>query len=201
MKKKNIKEFNIDKLLINIFLCIILITFIVVILFYLFYKNEYHDKIWDVHFTRIVNSECSIGAECVTPTIYTDSTSTGDYSVTFNEPGEKAVYELDVVNNGALDVEINNIIFGSYNCKSNSSDRVEAINDQGKVCSNLSYNLYDSDNNKVLKGTILKSKEKVTYYLKLTYSDDQYFVSEENRLSDTVTVRNLNLTIDYKQVK
>lgn len=200
MKKKSKKVFNIDKLLINIFLCVLLISFIVIILYYLVYKVENHEKMWDVHFTRIVNSECSYNATCVTPTIYTDSTTTGDYSVTFTEPGEKAVYEIDVVNNGSLDAEINNILFGSFNCKSNSSNNNASL-DEEAVCSNLSYNLYDKDNNKVLKGTILKAKEKVTYYLKLSYSDYNYFVSEEDRLSDSVTVRNLNLTIDYKQVK
>ncbi len=201
MKKKSKKELNVDKLLINIFLCILLIAFIVVVLYYLVYKAENHEKLWDVHFTRIVNTECTPEAECVTPTIYTNSTSTGDYSVTFDEPGEKAIYEIDIVNDGSVDAEINNILFGSYDCKGNATDKNEAVIDAGHVCGNLEYNLYDKDNNKVLKGTILKAKEKVTYYLKLSYADYYYFVSEENRLSDTVTVRNLNLTIDYKQVK
>lgn len=200
MKKKSKKVFNIDELLINIFLCVILVSFIVIVIYYLVYKVENREKVWDVHFSRIVNSECSDNSTCVTPTIYTDSTTTGDYSVIFSEPGEKAVYEIDVVNNGAIDAEINNILFGSFNCKSNSASPNSQL-DEEAVCNNLDYNLYDKDNNKVLKGTVLKAKEKVTYYLKISYTNNYYFVSEEDRLTDSVTVRNLNLVIDYKQVK
>lgn len=202
MEKKNKRDINWDVLLFNIFLCIVLVAFVLVVIYYLvFARNKSDDKLWDVHFSRIINYECSDNTVCTTPTIYTNSTTTGDYTVEFSGPGEKAYYELDVVNNGEVDAEITSITFGSIKCKGNASDSFSAFNDANSVCSQLSYNLYTEDGNKVLPGTVLKAHKKTTYYLKLDYIPNVYFLPEDDSLSDTVTVKNLNLAITYSQVK
>ena len=202
MKKKNKKSVNLDVLLFNIFLCIVLLAFVIIVIAYLvFSTGKSKNKLWDVHFSRIINSECSYGSVCTTPTIYTDSTTTGDYTVEFSSPGEKAYYEIDVVNDGMLDAEITSITFGSIKCKGNSDNYLNAFDDANKVCGNLIYNLYTEDGNKVLPGTVLKAHKKATYYLKLDYVSNIYIKAEDDSLSDTVSVSNLNLTINYNQVK
>ena len=202
MTKKNKKEINLETLFANLFICFLLLCLVVILLYYfLFYGGTVHSKTWDVHFSRIINKECSYDSKCTTPTIYTDSATTGDYTVEFSQPNQKAVYEIEVVNNGILDAEVTNIIMGTPHCKGNADNSDASVKDASLVCSKLKYTLLDSDNNKVVPGNTLKSGEKKIYNLVLTYDDYNYFVSEDERLTDSVTVRNLNLTVDFSQVK
>jgi sulfur relay (sulfurtransferase) DsrF/TusC family protein len=201
--KKNKKEINIEVLAVNIFICLLLVSLVVVLFYYflVFRTTTPVSKIWNIHFSRIINKECGYDTVCTTPTIYTDSTTTGDYTVEFSQANQKAVYEITVVNEGYVDAEITNIILGSPHCKGNSEDSFNAFNDASNVCEKLNYVLLDEDNNKVVPGNIVKAGTSHTYQLVLSYNDNYYYVSEDSRLSDSVTVRNLNLTIDYNQVR
>ncbi len=202
MKKKNKKEFNFEVAGINVFLCLLVVCLLIILIYYfLVYRNDSNEKLWDVHFSRVINKECSYEAVCTTPTIYTDSTSTGDYTVEFSQANQKAIYEIEVTNNGLVDAEITDIVLGNPHCKGNSSNPEKAYNDSLLVCEKVKYSLLDEDSNKVVPGNILKVGERKTYQLILTYDDNNYFISEDERLSDTVTVRNLNLTINYNQVR
>ena len=202
MKKKSKKEFNFEVAGINIFLCLLVLCIVVILLYYfLVYKSDDTEKIWNVRFTRIINKECSYEAVCTTPTIYTDSTSTGDYTVEFSLANQKAIYEVEVSNDGLVDAEITDIVLGNPHCKGNSSNPENAYTDSLLVCEKVKYSLLDEDSNKVVPGNIIRVGEKRIYQLVLTYDDNNYFISEDERLSDTVTVRNLNLTINYNQVR
>ena len=197
------KGIDIEVTGINLFLCVLLVSLLFVILYYfLAFKNvsDNRSKLWNVHFTRIINKECSYDTVCTTPTIYSDSTTTGDYTVEFSQPNQKAVYEITVKNDGLVDAEVTNIILGSPRCKGNSSNLTDAQSDADKVCDKLTYTLLDKDNNKVVPGTLIKSGKTENYYLVLTYENNNYFASEDERVTDSVFVRNLNLTIDYNQV-
>ena len=204
MKKKNKKGLDIELTAINVFLCVLLISLVIIILYYfILYKNiaGNRSKLWNVYFSRIVNKDCSYEAVCTTPTIYSNSTTTGDYTVEFNGPNQKAVYEIMVKNDGLVDAEVTNIVLGTPHCKGTSNNIENASEDANKVCEKLNYTLLDSDNNKVVPGTIIKSGESTTYQLVLSYDNNNYCVAEEERISDSVIVRNLNLTIDYNQVR
>ena len=201
VKKK--KGIDIEVGAINLFLCVLFISMILIILYYFVaYKNvsSNHTKLWNVYFSRIINKECSNEAICTTPVIYSNSTTTGDYAVEFSEANQKAVYEITVKNDGHVDAEVTNIVLGTPRCKGNSSNSSNASNDAFKVCDKIHYTLYDNDNNKVVPGTILKAGTQMNYLLVLSYENNNYFVNEEERITDSVTVRNLNLTIDYSQV-
>ncbi len=204
MKKKSKKGIDIEVTAINLFLCLLLVSLVIIILYYfLSYKsvNNNSSKIWNIYFSRIINKDCSNDSVCTTPTIYTGSTTTGDYTVEFTGPNQKAVYEITVKNDGLVDAEVTNIVLGSPRCKGNSSNFVSASHDANKVCDKLHYSVLDIDNNKVVPGTIIKAGETTTYQLVLSYDNNNYFVSENERISDSVTVRNLNLSIDYSQVR
>lgn len=200
--KKNKKDIDYTNLFGNLFITFLLLCLVIILLYYfLFYGGTVHSKTWDVHFSRIINKECSDEAKCTTPTIYTDSTTTGDYTVEFSQPNQKAVYEIEVVNDGVLDAEITNVILGTPHCKGNAENTENSVKDEELVCSKLQYTLLDEDNNKVVPGNVLRAGEKKIYNLVLTYDDYNYLASEDTRLNDSVTVRNLNLRVDFSQVK
>jgi len=201
MKRKKGKDIEVTA--INIFLILLFTCLFFIILYYfLSYKslsNKY-SKIWDVHFVRIINKDCSYEAVCTTPTIYNNSTTTSDYTVEFTGPNQKAVYEITVKNDGLVDAEVTNIVLGSPHCKGNAENTTNASNDGDIVCNKLTYTLLDEDNNKVVPGTTIKAHESKIYHLVLSYDDINY-VEENERISDSVSVRNLNLTVDYNQVR
>ena len=201
-KKKKGKDIEVTA--INVFLALLLICLLFVILYYFIsFKSlsNKRTKLWYVHFTRIINKECSNDAVCTTPTIYNDSTTTSDYTVEFTQPNQSAVYEITVKNEGLVDAEVTNIVLGTPRCKGNSNNSNDAINDADIVCRKLNYVLLDEDNNKIVPGTIIKSGETKNYQLILSYDNNNYFIAEDERISDSVSVRNLNLTVDYNQVK
>lgn len=67
---------------------------------------------WDVHFENVSN-KATIGAPTITSEPTIDSiTTTVNYEVTLNKPGDAYLFTVDVVNNGSIDAKLNSFVFG-----------------------------------------------------------------------------------------
>ena len=152
-KKKEEKNYNSSELiLVSIGSTILLGLIIFVIIYGLFiYKTDSKTKKWNIFFSRIVNYSCTDNTICTTPTVYTNSTSTGIFSVEFKNSDQSAVYEVTVKNDGILDAELTSVILSTPNCIGNADNEESANNDAETVCNNLSYKLTDIDGNTIIK--------------------------------------------------
>ena len=202
-KKKEEKNYNSSELiLVSIGSTILLGLIIFVIIYGLFiYKTDSKTKKWNIFFSRIVNYSCTDNTICTTPTVYTNSTSTGIFSVEFKNSDQSAVYEVTVKNDGILDAELTSVILSTPNCIGNADNEESANNDAETVCNNLSYKLTDIDGNTITLGDTLHKGESKKYYLRVSYSNDYHYVGINDQLSGSVTINNLSLVLNYAQVE
>lgn len=200
--KKKIKVFNgeVDLIVIIFGLFIIIALFAFIFCYFYFYNDEgvETNKIWNIKFSRIINFNCSNNTECTTPYIYTDSTTLGDYTVEFLKSTGSAMYELTVNNDGYVDAELTSIVLSTPVCKGNASNNNAAINDGNNVCNNIKYRLVDENENSITLGNKIEAKSTKTYYLLLEYNDINYDGVNEI-ISDSVTVSNLAISLNYRQ--
>ena len=69
-------------------------------------RSNVSKNTWDLHFDNVVVNSDSVG-EVKTPTI--ENSTTVDFEVALNLPGEKYEFTVDVVNNGTIDAMIDSI--------------------------------------------------------------------------------------------
>ena len=201
MKKKR-KLFNgkVDLIvaLFGLFIINALLAF-VLCYFYFFNSNDMETKkLWNIKFDRVINSYCSNDTVCTTPYVYTDSTTVGDYTVEFSKSSGNAKYELTVKNDGYVNAELTSIVLSTPVCKGNASNNNAAINDGNSVCNNVKYRLVDENENSITLGDIVEAKSTKVYYLLLEYNDISYDGVHEI-ISDSVTVSNLAISLNYRQ--
>ncbi len=200
--KKKVKVFNgeIDLIVIIFGLFIIVTLFAFLFCYFYFFNDEgvETNKIWNIKLGRVINSYCSNDTECTTPYIYTDSTTIGDYTVEFLKSTGSAKYELTVDNDGYVDAELTSIVLSTPVCKGNASNETVAINDGNNVCNNIKYRLVDENDNSITLGNKVEAKSTKTYYLFLEYNDVNYDGVHEI-ISDSVTVSNLAISLNYRQ--
>lgn len=149
---------------------------------------------WQVRFQNLLAAVKTGTAEEVTaPTINTNDTNIGDYSVNFTTPGDSISYTFDIANNGTFDAEVTTITIPTPTCTGNGAN---ATVDAKNVCDNLTYTLTYADgtainvSDELGKGTTKKVK------LTLTYSDA---VTADKLPTDDVAISNLGISIIYSQ--
>ena len=150
---------------------------------------------WDVHFSNLGTAVTSGTATQITaPTIKSNNTVIGDYSVQLTTPGDSIYYTFDVVNTGNFNAKLTGVTVGTPSC--NSSVPAEAT----VVCGNLSYKLYDTtSNNELTTGdnAVLAAKTGVRHFkIVLTYSSS---TTAEQLPTADVTVSGLGVTLTYTQ--
>ena len=200
MKKRKLFNGKVDLIvaLFGLFIIIALLAF-VLCYFYFFNSDDIETKkIWNIKFDRIINSNCSNDTVCTSPYIYTDSTTIGDYTVEFLKSSGNAKYELTVKNDGYVNAELTSIVLSTPVCKGNASNNNAAINDGNSVCNNVKYRLVDENENSITLGDIVEAKSTKIYYLLLDYNDVSYDGVHEI-ISDSVTVSNLAISLNYRQ--
>ena len=200
MKKRKLFNGKVDLIvaLFGLFIILALLAFILCYFYFFKDKDIETKKIWNIKFDRVINSYCSDNTVCTTPYIYTDSTTIGDYTVEFLKSSGSAKYELTVKNDGYVNAELTSIVLSTPVCKGNSSNTYLARSDGNLVCNNLKYRLVDKNENSITLGDIVEAKSSKVYYLFLEYNDITYDGSFEI-ISDSVTVSNLAISLNYRQ--
>lgn len=155
---------------------------------------------WKIKYANLSNVETTGKAEEITaPTINTNDTTVGDYSVTLTAPGDSITYKFDVVNEGTFDAEITSFTLPTPTCKGSGTN---ADIDADNVCKNLEYTLKYDNGTSVAQGDELKNKNDTSgahtkhLVLKLTYKSE---VSAEELPKEDVTINNLGITTIYSQ--
>lgn len=150
---------------------------------------------WDVHFANLGTAVTTGTASQLTaPTIKSNNTVIGDYSVQLSTPGDSISYSFDVVNLGNFNAKLTGVTIGTPTC----SATVQA--DATKACGNLSYKLFDTTSNTEITtadNAVLAAKTGVRHFkIVLTYSSA---TTAEQLPSTDVTVGGLGITLTYTQ--
>lgn len=134
---------------------------------------------WDVHFENAFVAEGSISD--VVPTIVSDKSTTINYSVNLNQPGDYYLFYVDVVNKGSIDAMVNNVTL------SNIDASYENVVDYSVSYANGNQiNQYD----KLVQGT---GNEQLKVLVK--FRED---VTSESLPTDNVEL-DFSLTVEYVQ--
>lgn len=149
---------------------------------------------WQVRFENLsAVAKTGTATEVTAPTINTNDTNIGDYSVTLTTPGDSISYTFDVANNGTFDAEVTAITIPTPTCTGNGANaETDALN----VCNNVAYTLTYDDGTAIANGDTIKAAEKKTMKLTLTYNDS---VTADLLAKDDVAISNLGITILYSQ--
>lgn len=182
---------------------------------------------WDIHFENLTLSEKTGTAE-VSGTPQLTGTVISGINVSLNKPGDKIVYEFDLVNNGSIEakltnINVNNLISKSsyvqkiYDCISNAT--TECINKydfdkDGRISpSDVSYvygafdiYLYDGStrvqkyikNNRGESGLWLEAHETRHLKLVIAFKDTASFVVDEKITIFDPTKPAVTLTFEQK---
>lgn len=149
---------------------------------------------WKVKFSNL--SEASLtgtAREVTAPTITTNDTKIGDYSVSLTQPGDSVSYTFDVVNEGTFDAKISSITIPTPTCTGTGDN---ATVDGTNVCSNISYTLTYSDGTSVQEEDTLNHNETKSMKLTLKYANG---VTAEQLPKNDVAISGLETTIIYGQ--
>lgn len=182
---------------------------------------------WDIHFENLTLSEKTGTAE-VSGTPQLTGTSISGIDVSLNKPGDKIVYEFDLVNNGSIEakltnINVNNLISKSsyiqkiYDCLGNIT--TECINkydfnkdgglssqDVFTVYGAFDINLYDGStrvqayrkNNRGESGLWLEAHETRHLKLVIAFRDTASFVFDEKITIFDPTKPAVTLTFEQK---
>ena len=182
---------------------------------------------WDIHFENLTLSEKTGTAE-VSGTPQLIGTSISGIDVSLNKPGDKIVYEFDLVNNGSIEakltnINVNNLISKSsyiqkiYDCLGNIT--TECINkydfnkdgglssqDVFTVYGAFDINLYDGStrvqayrkNNRGESGLWLEAHETRHLKLVIAFRDTASFVFDEKITIFDPTKPAVTLTFEQK---
>lgn len=149
---------------------------------------------WEVKFMNL-QSAVLVGTatEVTAPTINTNDTNIGDYSVTLSAPGDSVSYTFDIANEGTINAAITSITIPTPTCTGTGES---ATTDAANVCSNLEYSLTYSDNTALAVGNTLNKEATKTAKLTLKYKS----ITDDSLLpKNDVAISNLGITIVYSQ--
>lgn len=149
---------------------------------------------WEIKFANL-GAATTVGSavEVTAPTINTNDTKIGDYSVKLTKPGDEVSYTFDIVNNGEINAELSSYTLPTPTCTGNGDS---AETDSTNICKNLNYSLTYSDGTPVAQNDTLNAGE--TKNLKLTLGYKTTIANSELPLNDVV-ISNLGITMIYAQ--
>ena len=182
---------------------------------------------WDIHFENLTLSEKTGTAE-VSGTPQLTGTVISGINVSLNKPGDKIVYEFDLVNNGSIEAKLTNInvknlisessyVQKIYDCINNATtecinkydfnkDGRLAANDVSYVYGAFDINLYDGStmvkkyikNNRGESGLWLEAHETRHLKLVIAFRDTASFVVDEKITIFDPTKPAVTLTFEQK---
>ena len=182
---------------------------------------------WDIHFENLTLSEKTGTAE-VSGTPQLTGTAISGIDVSLNKPGDKIVYEFDLVNNGSIEakltnINVNNLISESsyiqkiYDCIGNTTtecinkydfnkDGALAVNDVTSVYGAFDIYLYDGStrveeyrkNNRGESGLWLEAQETKRLRFVIAFRDTASFVVDEKIIIFDPTKPAVTLTFEQK---
>ena len=134
---------------------------------------------WNVYFTNVQVTDGSVDASVVPTTSGTNTTSI-DYTVTLDKPGDFYEFTVDAVNNGTIDAMIQNIIMTSLDID---------------VAKYLSYTATYLDGTELTQNDVLEADDSTTYKVRVEFKKniEASDLSEEDK--------NLNLTFGVNYVQ
>ena len=139
-----------------------------------FLKSNY----WDIHFENIKSISYSI--EAVSPATIDNTGLNIDFSATFNEPGEKYAFYVDVVNEGTIPGMIELIT------KSGIPEEYSNV---------ISMSVLNLDESEVKTHQLIDDGDRTKLLVIVSYEDD---ISEEDLLDNDI-ILNLSVSIDVIQ--
>ena len=149
---------------------------------------------WKVKFENLLPVvKTGTASEVTAPTINTNDTNIGDYSVTLTTPGDTITYTFDITNDGTFDAEITSITVPTPTCTGTSAN---ATADGTNVCGNVEYTLTYDNGTALAVGDKLTAGQSKTAKLKLTYKST---ATVEQLPSNDVAISNLGITVVYSQ--
>lgn len=165
--------------------------------------NSIKSSDWSIGFDNLSSATYNEGASILNEPVISSSSITG-LSVLFSNPGDYVYYDFDIVNNGNIDAKISDISTSSFGAKCVSSSSNEE--DEKNVCDNIRMTLTYAEastvavsdktislNSTLEKGNVLNSKKKIRVRFKI------YYAENDNNVSSSVSVTNLNAYILYEQ--
>lgn len=154
---------------------------------------------WKIRFANLSEASTTGEVTVVTnPTISSDETKIGDFSVLLSQPGASVTYTFDIVNDGTFDAyALESSITGLTPTCTGVGDNASA--DETNVCAYLTYEWIIPDS-VVQDGQIkLNAKSTATGFgIKLTYASD---VPADKLPSNDVAISGLDTSILFKQAE
>lgn len=172
---------------------------------------------WEVYF-----ESATVNSNDTTKTVQAPAVSVGSKAttitlpegITLKTPGDKAVYDVVVKNNGSIDAKIGStqadtgagieaITYGEPTCEGTG---VTANKDAALICGgtvdtktyekHLIFTLTYADGSPLKADDVIKAGETKNMKLTIGYKNDE--ASQEN-LSNDVTIKNLSVSVNYVQ--
>ena len=128
---------------------------------------------WNVYFNNVQVSEGSVDASVV-PTTSGANTTSIDYTVTLDKPGDFYEFTVDAVNNGTIDAMI---------------ESITTPNIESRVLQYLSYSATYQDGTSLAQNNVLKNNTTTTYKIRVEFKKD----IEPTDLSED----DINLTLTF----
>ncbi len=151
---------------------------------------------WDVHFENL-SAPLTEGLVLVNvePTLISNSTSFSDLNVTFNRTNSSITYNVDLVNDGDIDAQVNNVTSTTPLCNTTSVVAVPSNAEQDKqdVCNAISHSVkYTADGSDVAIGDDLLAGESKEVAIKINYAGT-------NLPLNVISINNLETAIGFSQ--
>lgn len=156
---------------------------------------------WKIKFANLGSATLTGEAQELTaPTINTNDTNIGDYSVILSKPGDKIKYTFDIVNEGTFDA-ITTTLFTPTNLTCTGTGET-AEEDAANVCKHLKYN-FNIPGSAMINGQIENGQLKLDagakiegMSIELSYDAD---VPVEDLPKNDVAISGLNAYITFVQ--
>lgn len=155
-------------------------------------------NLWKIRFANLSEVKLTGEAQQLTaPTINTNDTTIGDYSVLISKPGDSITYTFDIVNEGTFNATAPIPTITVPTCTGVGENATE---DAANVCKYLTYTLTIPES-AIQDGSIINLPNKTTITgctLTLTYSAD---VPHTELPKNDVAISGLNKSIVFSQAK
>lgn len=153
---------------------------------------------WKIRFANLSEVKLTGEAQQLTaPTINTNDTTIGDYSVLISKPGDSITYTFDIVNEGTFNATAPIPTVTAPTCTGVGENATE---DAANVCKYLTYTLTIPES-AIQDGSIINLPNKTTITgctITLTYSAD---VPHTELPTNDVAISGLNKSIVFSQTK
>ena len=154
---------------------------------------------WEIKFANLSNVQLTGKASEVTaPSIKSNETTIGDYSVLISEPGDSVTYTFNIVNNGTFDATASIASITGLNPKCTGTGN-NAEDDAANVCKYLTYSWkFPDDSIAADEDTINLGAGKTLTGVSLTLKYADSIPSEELPVND-VAISELDTSIVFTQ--